>query len=56
MKYTRLYKSFCPAKTKVGKKWYQSIGLALTLNQWYSFFRFKGEVTLLIFKKPVNAY
>jgi hypothetical protein len=24
---------YCPAKTKVGKKWYQSIGLALTLNR-----------------------
>ncbi len=36
---------YCPAKTKVGKTWYQSIGRALTLNRWYSYFTSKGKAT-----------
>jgi hypothetical protein len=35
-------KRSCPAKTKVGRNWYQSTGIALVLGRWTLFFNFKG--------------
>jgi hypothetical protein len=33
---------YCPAKTKMGRNWYKSSGIALVLGCWTFFYNFKG--------------
>ncbi len=44
----------CPAKSKGGLKWYQSIGIPLRMSRWTLFFKFCHPYHV-IFKKPFSG-
>jgi hypothetical protein len=41
---------YCPAKTKVGRKWYQSTGITLVIGGWTFFFNFIGPESWILQK------
>jgi hypothetical protein len=44
-----------PAKTKLGRNWYQSTGITLVLGRWTFIFYFKGTPSWILPKKPFAA-
>jgi hypothetical protein len=41
---------YCPAKTKVGRKWYQSTGITLVIGCWTFFLNFIGPESWILKK------